>query len=198
MELASSVAERGSDVKIDARTSRVITDYALKEETGHTGFPGYMLYRAKIGISIGKFYSENRLQLTGLLAWLYWAAELGLVLYIVKGGVKDYAKAPYCEACGKRLGRERAFGRHGPCQRAAASRTAGMPRPGRPGRAAGKGRRPAERGALYAQMRFMRGEQLVRHSAAGIPGPERRGAIGCLESHPAAAGGGAVPAAAAL
>ena len=110
MELASSVAERGSDVKIDARTARVITDYALKEETGHTGFPGYMLYRAKIGISIGKFYSENRLQLTGLLAWMYWAAELGLVLYIVKGGVKDYGKAPYCEACGKRLGRERHLG----------------------------------------------------------------------------------------
>jgi hypothetical protein len=69
-----------------------------------------MLYRAKTGISIGKFYSENRLHLTGFLAWLYWAAELGLVLYMVKGGVKDYGKAPYCEACGKRLGRERHLG----------------------------------------------------------------------------------------
>ncbi len=110
MELASSMAERGSDVKIDAKTAKVVTDYALNEETGHTGFLGYMLYRAQSGISIGKFYSENRLQLTGLLAWLYWAAELGLVLYIARGGVKSFGKAPYCEACGKRLGRERHLG----------------------------------------------------------------------------------------
>jgi hypothetical protein len=33
-----------------------------------------------------------------------------LVLYIARGGVKDYGKAPYCEACGKRLGRERHLG----------------------------------------------------------------------------------------
>jgi hypothetical protein len=110
LELSSTEAVQTSGTEIDFKVAKVIADYALKKETGHTGFLGYMLYRAKTGISIGRFYSENRLQLTGLLAWLYWAAELGLVLYIARGGVKDFGKAPYCEACGKRLGHERHLG----------------------------------------------------------------------------------------
>ncbi len=110
LELSSSEALQSSGTEIDLKVARVFADYALQEETGHGGFLGYMLHRAKSGVSIGKFYSENHLRLAGPLAWLYWAAELGLVLYIVRGGVKDYGKAPYCEACGKRLGRERHLG----------------------------------------------------------------------------------------
>ena len=110
LELASSDAAQSSGTEINLAVAKVFADYALKEETGHTGFLGYMLYRAKSGISIGKFYSENRLSLNGILAWLYWIAEFGLILWIMQGGVKDYKRAPYCEACGKRLGRERHLG----------------------------------------------------------------------------------------
>jgi hypothetical protein len=108
--LASSEAAQSSGVQIDLEVAKVFTDYALLKETGHTGFAGYMLYRASNGLSIGKFYSGNRLTLTGALAWLYWAAELGLILWIMRGGVKDYLRVPVCETCGRRLGRERHLG----------------------------------------------------------------------------------------
>ena len=32
------------------------------------------------------------------------------MLWITKGGVKDYQRAPHCEACGRRLGKERHLG----------------------------------------------------------------------------------------
>jgi hypothetical protein len=37
-------------------------------------------------------------------------AELGLILWIMNGGVKDYMRVPVCETCGRRLGRERHLG----------------------------------------------------------------------------------------
>ena len=90
--------------------AKAYANYALKQETGHGGFLGYLLYRAQTGISIGKFYSENRLQLTGVLTWLYWLLEFGLILWIMGGFLKDQQRVLHCEACGRRLGREKHLG----------------------------------------------------------------------------------------
>jgi len=110
LALRSSETAQTSGAEISLAGAKVFANYALREETGHTGFLGYMLYRAQHGFSIGKFYSENRIQLTGVLAWLYWALELGLILWIMHGGVKDYLRVPACETCGRRLGREKHLG----------------------------------------------------------------------------------------
>jgi hypothetical protein len=110
LKLASSEAAQSTGVQVDLKLAKVFTDFALKQETGHTGFLGYMLYRAKTGLSIGKFYSQNRLSLNGVLAWLYWVLEFGLILWIMSGEVKDHLRVPVCESCGRRLGREQHLG----------------------------------------------------------------------------------------
>ena len=53
---------------------------------------------------------ENRLQLIGVLTWLYWALEFGLILWIMGGFLKDQQRVLHCEACGRRLGREKHLG----------------------------------------------------------------------------------------
>lgn len=42
---------------------RAVVDYALKEETGHPGFVGYMLFRAQEGVSIGRLARNNHVNL---------------------------------------------------------------------------------------------------------------------------------------
>jgi hypothetical protein len=110
LELASSEAAQSTGAEVNFKVAKVFADYALKEETGHPGFLGYMLYRAENGISIGKFYSQNRLELTGILAWLYWILEFGLILWIMDGMAKSHLRRPHCETCGRSLGREKHLG----------------------------------------------------------------------------------------
>jgi hypothetical protein len=109
LELSSSAAAQSAG-QVNLRVAKAFVDYALQEETGHAGFPGYMLYRAKSGLSVGKFYSQNRLNLTSVFAWLYWVLEFGAILWITNSMAKSVLRLPRCEACGKRLGRERHLG----------------------------------------------------------------------------------------
>lgn len=112
--LASSEKIQSSGVEIDLSTAKILTDYGLRKETGHSGFLGYMLYRAREGFSVGRVYSGNRLALSGGLAWLYWAAEFGLILWIMNIMLKDYRSVPVCDGCGRRLGREQHLGGSSP------------------------------------------------------------------------------------
>lgn len=105
LELSSSTSEQ-----VDLKVARIFVDYALKEETGYTGFSGYLLYKAKSGISIGRFYSQNRLALTSVFAWLYWLLELGVILWIARGMGERQMRKPACECCGSWLGGERHLG----------------------------------------------------------------------------------------
>ena len=108
IELSPSFSEAIN--KGDLGIAKVIVDYGLQEETGRPGFPGYMLYRAKTGFSIGRFYSQNRLVLTSYFAWLYWAAELGVVAWVAFTLAGRQERVPVCEACGRRYGREQHLG----------------------------------------------------------------------------------------
>ncbi len=58
------------------KVAKVVVDYALVQETGYPGFVGYMLFRAKEGISIGRIYYSSRLNLGPILTWFYWILEL--------------------------------------------------------------------------------------------------------------------------
>jgi hypothetical protein len=110
--LSEKVAESGSDAagKVDLAVTRVFVNYALKEETGFGGFPGYMLYKARNGVSIGKFYSQNRTELTSWLAWLYWVLEFGVIAWIARSMGNAELKVPVCEACGRRFNHEQHLG----------------------------------------------------------------------------------------
>lgn len=98
--------------------AKIFVDSALEEETGHTGFIGYMLLQAQTGISIGRFYSESRLTLSSMLAWLYWILEIGIVLWIVLGLKTGLKRGPRCEACGSRFSPEKHLGGTSPANEA--------------------------------------------------------------------------------
>ena len=108
VELSSSFTEAANEG--DLGVAKMVVDYGLKEETGHSGFLGYMLYRAKTGFSIGRFYHQNRLVLTSYFAWLYWLLELGLAAWVAIVLAGKQESVPVCETCGKRYGREKHLG----------------------------------------------------------------------------------------
>jgi hypothetical protein len=95
---------------LDLPLATIFVDLALEEETGYTGFLGYMLLRAQEGLSIGRFYSDSGLDLGPLLTWLYWALEFGGILAIAAYMGKNRPVVPVCDSCGKPLGREKHLG----------------------------------------------------------------------------------------
>lgn len=88
------------------QVAKAFVDYALEQETGRSGFVGYMLFKAGEGVSIGRFYSQNRLQFGPALTWLYWALELGIISWVATGMARAQARKPFCESCGNLYARE--------------------------------------------------------------------------------------------
>lgn len=82
--------------------SRVVLDGTFEERTGRTGFAGYILYRAKKGVEVGKFY-RSRTNLGPVLTWFYWLLEFVLILGAILGVGRMYgamhAGEEVCPAC---------------------------------------------------------------------------------------------------
>jgi hypothetical protein len=83
--------------------SRVILEGTFEEQTGRTGFAGYILYRAKKGVEVGKFY-RSRTNLGPVLTWFYWLLEFVLILGAILGVGRMYGAMhegeEVCPACG--------------------------------------------------------------------------------------------------
>lgn len=86
-----------SDKSIEA--GKVFAAYALGEETGYSGLIGYILYKAQQGVSIGRIFSSNRLNLGPLFTWFYWLVEFGVIGFITINTGKQILKKPFCEHC---------------------------------------------------------------------------------------------------
>jgi hypothetical protein len=85
-------------------------DYALQEETGYSGFVGYILYRAGEGVSIGRLTRSSGLNLGPVLTWLYWALELGIILGLTIHKGRKLISKSFCESCGNWYGSEKHLG----------------------------------------------------------------------------------------
>jgi len=90
--------------------ARTLVDSAMQEQTGYSGFGGYMLYRAQEGVSIGRSYSNNRLNLGFTFTWLYWFIEFGIIQWIILLLARKSAGALYCELCKNWYGSEKHLG----------------------------------------------------------------------------------------
>jgi hypothetical protein len=90
--------------------AKAFVDYALEKETGYSGFVGYMLFKAKEGVSIGRFYHSDRLNLGPVLTWFYWALEFGIILAITIYTGRNLIRRPFCESCGNWYSREKHLG----------------------------------------------------------------------------------------
>jgi len=110
LELSADPSIAGEDVSISS--ARFLLEYALLQETGHMGFFGYLLFKAQQGLSIGRFYSQNRLELGSALTWAYWVLEFGVILWIaaVLGRKQKQPRVSVCPACGSPYKAEKHLG----------------------------------------------------------------------------------------
>src|SRR5215207_1563825 len=92
------------------QAAKAFMDYALKEETGHPGFVGYMLYRASEGVSIGRISRSSSINLGSILTWFYWIMEFGIIFGVTIRMGKTSLRKPVCESCGNWLRTERHLG----------------------------------------------------------------------------------------
>ena len=92
------------------RLAKVFLDYALKEETGYSGFAGYMLYRASEGVSIGRLFRSSSFTLGPILTWLYWIMEFGIILWLTVHRGKKMMGTAFCKSCGSWYSREKHLG----------------------------------------------------------------------------------------
>jgi hypothetical protein len=99
VELTPKLAKVSNENK--AKASDFLIDYALIKATGHSGFLGYMLYRAQQGVSIGRFYSGNGLNLGPIFTWVYWMLEFGIIFGVAMMMGKKTSEGPICESCGR-------------------------------------------------------------------------------------------------
>lgn len=107
-EMSSGFSEAMSDKGLELGKS--VLDYALQLETGHTGFVGYMLYKAQEGVSLGRLVSSSNINLGPVLTWIYWLMEIGIILGITVTMGRNELLVPVCDACGSRYGSDKHLG----------------------------------------------------------------------------------------
>jgi|GEM_PF-4882071 len=82
------------------QVTKAFLDYALEEETGHSGFLGYILYEAQQGATIGRLFRDSSFNLGPALTWLYWLMEFGIILGVTIQKGRKVMNMSFCEACG--------------------------------------------------------------------------------------------------
>ena len=102
-------AELGQD--LDSADMDALMDSFFQEQTGSTGFVGYLKFSAKQGLSIGRAgSSSDGVPLNETFTWVYWLIELAIIEAISVIMAKSAAQDPFCETCdqwygqGQRLG----------------------------------------------------------------------------------------------
>jgi hypothetical protein len=89
--------------------ANAFVDYALKEETGFSGFPGYLLYMDKQGVTVGKMFGSG-FNLGPFFTWVFWLLELGIIGWVTVGMGRQAAGRPFCEPCQRWYGKEHHLG----------------------------------------------------------------------------------------
>lgn len=108
--VTTALNELGGMTDQNLKVAKVLVDYALEEETGRTGFIGYILFKANQGVSIGRIFRSNELNLGPIFTWLYWLVELGVIIFITVYTSKEISKKPFCENCNAWYGGKRHIG----------------------------------------------------------------------------------------
>ena len=87
--------------QVDQVTTNQLTDRFLREETGLTGFLGYLKCSAQQGIQIVEIGGGggSLVRLNEAFTWLYWLIELGLIGSTAIAIARPAASEPFCENC---------------------------------------------------------------------------------------------------
>ncbi|MEO0803687.1 MAG: hypothetical protein AAFY57_15605 [Cyanobacteria bacterium J06642_2] len=92
-ELEREIAQ---NERTEEQVLRDATESLLLEQTGQTGFLGYLKYFAQQGMSLSSGGSGG-LPVGGVFMWVYWGLELGVVLGISGLGGLGAAREPFNE-----------------------------------------------------------------------------------------------------
>jgi hypothetical protein len=89
-----------------------LADEGIRQQTGMTGFAGFMVLESQVGTSIKKAgMSGDGLKLTGVGFWILVGCELAIALWIAIAMAAGRAREPYCEACQHWYDRDLTIGR---------------------------------------------------------------------------------------
>jgi hypothetical protein len=89
--------------------ANVMVDYALQQETGFAGFPGYLLFAARQGVTVGKSFGPG-LNLGPFFTWVFWLLEWGIIGWATVWKARRAAGRPFCETCRRWYGKEHHLG----------------------------------------------------------------------------------------
>lgn len=81
------------------KVANIVVNYELEQQTGHTGFVGYVLFKAKQGVFIGRMLRDNAFNLGPIFTWLYWLAEVSVIAFIMAYTSREISQTPFCENC---------------------------------------------------------------------------------------------------
>ena len=101
------VAETG---RSELEAANFKADYTLKEETGHTGFLGYILHMDKRGVEIGRTVGSSSFNLGPFFTWTFWLLELAIIGWLTVAVGRKAAGRPFCEECNRWYGEEQRLG----------------------------------------------------------------------------------------
>ncbi len=76
-----------------------LVQYTLRQETGYSGFLGYMLFKASEGVTIGRIFRSSGINPGPILTWVYWVFEFGVITFIAFKASENLTKRPLCEVC---------------------------------------------------------------------------------------------------
>lgn len=110
LQITTSLQAFGGVSNENLKDAKVFVDYALEKETGYSGFVGYVLYKANQGVSIGKVFRSNALNLGPIFTWLYWLIELGVITFIMFHKSKGISTKLLCESCNSWYAEKRHIG----------------------------------------------------------------------------------------
>ncbi len=111
-QLASESITQEAGRLNDSQMSQVIDRY-LQQQTGSTGFVGYVKYEAKLGVTIIKAGTKGG-NIGEMGTWIYWITELGVVSVWIAMSAYSSAKEPFCENCNQWYGGKERLGNVNP------------------------------------------------------------------------------------
>jgi hypothetical protein len=85
--------------------ANLFVDYALKKETGFSGFPGYILYTNKQGVTVGKTFGSG-INLGPFFTWIFWLLEVAIIGWVTVRKGRQAADRLFCETCQRWYGKE--------------------------------------------------------------------------------------------
>lgn len=96
---AESDEDRAAQAAWNALTPEQRVDLVLQEETGSTGFIGYMKFSAQQGTEIKRTGRSNGAKIDGVGYWILVAIELLIAALVAAFAALGRAKEPFCETC---------------------------------------------------------------------------------------------------